>query len=44
MLRTIEIGTCVFVQGTYVRQINGGRIEVRVGDKIYSGRPVKAVA
>ncbi|MDP5219400.1 hypothetical protein Q5Y75_19450 [Ruegeria sp. 2205SS24-7] len=44
MLRTITIGTCVFVQGTYVRALSDGRIEVKVGKKLYSGRPVKAAA
>ncbi|MEX0348393.1 MAG: hypothetical protein AB3N15_03140 [Paracoccaceae bacterium] len=44
MLRTITIGTCVFVQGTYVRELADGRIEVKVGKQLYAGRPVKAAA
>lgn len=37
MLKTIAIGSCVFVQGNYVRDLGNGRIEVRVGDRRYSG-------
>ncbi|MFA3920002.1 hypothetical protein [Ruegeria hyattellae] len=44
MLRTITIGTCVFVQGTYVRALADGRIEVKIGKKHFAGRPVKAAA
>lgn len=40
MLRTIAIGTCVLIQGLFVRQLAGGLIEVRVGDKVYAGKPV----
>ncbi len=44
MLRTITVGTCVSVQGTFVRALPDGRIAVRVGDTIYEGRPVKQAA
>ncbi|WP_371170128.1 hypothetical protein [Aliiroseovarius sp. 2305UL8-7] len=40
MLRTIMIGTCVMVQGQYVRDLSDGRIVVRVEDRLFSGRPV----
>lgn len=40
MLRTIQIGSCVSVQGLLVRQSSDGRIVVRVGDKTYEGVPV----
>ena len=39
MLRTIVIGSCVWVQGTFVRKLADGNIAVRVGQTIYSGRP-----
>ena len=44
MLRTITIGTTVYVQGTFVRALSGGLIQVRVGDKVYSGTPVAKAA
>lgn len=44
MLRTIRLGTSVFVQGIYVGSLPGGRIQVRVGDKTFSGNPVREAA
>ncbi len=44
MLRTIILGTCVSIQGTFVRALPNGRIAVRVGKTIYEGRPVSAAA
>jgi len=40
MLRTIEIGTCMSVQGLVVRQLEDGRVVVRVGDRLYTGVPL----
>ncbi|EAR53015.1 hypothetical protein OG2516_11146 [Oceanicola granulosus HTCC2516] len=40
MLRTILIGTCVSIQGILVRTLANGMLVVRVGDRIYTGRPV----
>ncbi|MFT3689995.1 hypothetical protein [Paenirhodobacter sp.] len=40
MLRTITVGTCVSVQGTFETQLDNGRIVVRVDDRLYVGRPV----
>lgn len=40
MIRTILIGSCVSIQGTFVRQLPGGRIAVRVGQNVFAGRPV----
>ncbi|AXI56556.1 hypothetical protein C1J05_20415 [Sulfitobacter sp. JL08] len=40
LLRTIIIGTCVSIQGIYVRTFPDGRIAVRDGQTIYSGMPV----
>jgi len=42
MLRTIMIGTCVFVQGVFAGTLPNGRIRVRVGNKTYCGHPVTA--
>ena len=40
MLRTIVLGSCVFVQGVFVRNLSDGKIAVRVGKKVFEGNPV----
>ncbi|WP_191286862.1 hypothetical protein [Aliiroseovarius zhejiangensis] len=40
MLRTIVLGSCVMVQGQFVRDLPDGRIVVRVDDRLFAGRPV----
>jgi hypothetical protein len=40
MLRTIVVGSCVLVQGTFERQLDNGRILVRVGSRLFEGVPV----
>ncbi|MBT2131770.1 hypothetical protein [Aliiroseovarius lamellibrachiae] len=40
MMRTIMLGSCVMVQGQFVKALQDGRIVVRVDDRIYTGRPV----
>lgn len=40
MLRTIIVGSCVSVQGAFVRELANGMIIVRVGDTDYQGYPV----
>lgn len=40
MIRTITLGSCVSVQGTFVRASNGGKIVVRVGERVFEGTPV----
>ncbi len=40
MLRTITIGSCVSVQGIFVRSMPDGRISVQVDNSIFSGVPV----
>ena len=42
MLKTILIGSCVLVQGVFVKSLADGMIAVRVGDKVYRGKPVTA--
>lgn len=42
MLRTILMGSCISVQGTFVRSLTDGRIVVRVGNQDYQGTPVAA--
>jgi len=38
------MGSYISVQGTYVRALPDGKIAVKVGQKVYEGRPVKAAA
>ena len=40
VLRTITIGSCVSIQGTFIRTLPDGRIAIRDGQKVYEGRPV----
>lgn len=40
MIQTIVLGSCVSVQGAFVGQRPDGRIIVRVGDRLFEGRPV----
>lgn len=40
MLKTITVGSCVSIQGTVVKNLPDGRVAVRVGDKIYAGKPI----
>lgn len=44
MLRTIIMGTCVFIQGTFVKTLPDGRIVIRVGNTTYEGPPVNPAA
>ena len=44
MLRTITLGSCVSVQGTFERSLPDGRIAVRVGEKVYHGHPITVAA
>ena len=40
MLRTITLGSCVSVQGTFVRRLRNGKIRVRVGKLVFDGYPI----
>lgn len=40
MLRTITIGSCVSVQGKFVRAMPDGKIAVQVDNTIFSGMPI----
>ncbi|MBT9383882.1 hypothetical protein KM176_08440 [Pseudooceanicola sp. CBS1P-1] len=44
MLKTVTIGRYVSVQGTFVRALPNGKVEVRVGEKLFSGTPVNQTA
>ena len=40
MLRTVALGSCIFVQGIFLRNLSNGKIAVQVDDKIFEGIPV----
>ena len=40
MLRTIVLGSCVSVQGRFIRQLQNGRILIQVGERLYAGMPI----
>ncbi|RMH52532.1 MAG: hypothetical protein D6686_02390 [Alphaproteobacteria bacterium] len=40
MLGTITIGSCVSVQGEIVARLPNGRLSVRVGKRVFTGRAV----
>lgn len=40
LLRTITIGSCVSVQGTFVKEAFGERVAVEVDGKVFEGKPV----
>ena len=44
MIKTILLGSCTFVQGTFVRKLDDGKIVVRVGDRVFQGVPVTSSA
>jgi len=44
MLTTIVIGSCVSIQGTFVKRLQSGLVVVRDGDRVFSGRPVANTA
>jgi len=42
MLCTVQLGSCTLIQGLFVRLLENGFMQVRVGDRLYAGRPVKS--
>lgn len=40
MMKTIKLGSCVSIQGYFVRATSGGRILVEADGKTYEGMPV----
>lgn len=42
MIRTITLGAHISVQGAFVRNLPDGKIVVRDGERIFTGRPVSA--
>ncbi|CUH66420.1 hypothetical protein TL5118_01749 [Thalassovita autumnalis] len=44
MIKTIVIGKYVSVQGCFVKHLPGGKMMVRVGNRLFAGTPVKSHA
>lgn len=42
MYKTIMLGSCVAVQGLFLRALSNGRIAILVGNKEFIGVPVEA--
>ncbi len=42
VLKTIMIGSCVSVQGVFEGLTASGTMLVRVGDRLFEGRPITA--
>lgn len=40
MLRTINVGNYISIQGQFVKTLADGRVSVRVGSQVYTGKPV----
>lgn len=43
MLRTISLGSCVFVQGPVIAQLADGKVVIKVDERSYTGYPVTSV-
>ena len=44
MIRSIQIGSATYVQGVLIGKLANGFIQIRVGRRIFTGRPVVARA
>ncbi len=42
MVRTISVGRYMSVQGMFVKALKDGKIQVRVGNRVFEGMPVAA--
>lgn len=40
MLKTVMIGTCISVQGTFIQALQNGKVAVQVGGRVFQGTPV----
>jgi len=44
VITTIYLGTCVSIQGLFVKRLANGMVSVLVENTVYTGRPVQTVA
>lgn len=40
MIRTITLGSSVFMQGIFVKALENGLVRIRIGEVTYDGYPV----
>ncbi|WP_298259458.1 hypothetical protein [uncultured Litoreibacter sp.] len=40
MMATVTIGSCVSIQGIFVKALENGLIRVKVDDRVFDGRPI----
>lgn len=40
MISTIVIGSCVYVQGDFVKNLGNGRVRIRLEGRFFDGTPV----
>ena len=40
MFRTITVGRYLSIQGRFIKALENGKILVRVGERLFEGRPV----
>ncbi|WGH77210.1 hypothetical protein [Jannaschia ovalis] len=40
MLKTVTIGSCLSIQGIFVQMLTDGLMQVQVGSRIFTGRPI----
>lgn len=41
MIQTVTIGSCVQIQGMFVRKLDNGKVVISVDNREYEGMPVK---
>jgi len=41
MYRTIILGSCVAVQGLFLKHLANGIIAIKVGDRVFEGTPIE---
>jgi hypothetical protein len=41
MYRTITIGSCIAIQGLFIRALKNGKIAIKVGSKEFVGKPIE---
>ncbi|MEM7640932.1 MAG: hypothetical protein AAF366_00215 [Pseudomonadota bacterium] len=42
MVRTVTIGEHISIQGIFVKMLECGKMQVRVGRRVFTGRPIMA--
>lgn len=43
MVKTVTVGEHISIQGIFVKMLESGKMQVRVGQRVFTGRPIVAV-